>query len=207
MHAALIRTPLVRHLQGAKIWALIFLCVWCASSYRLFDSTHIHTGDFASFLEAMVIQVLLLLVWVGVWAAVEQAFKAYNSVALHICIGAGLLAGDAVLTDLVAPWLFYALAVEWQAWVSDFCSAVLITVALESELTVSLKLRSRSLLGRLSIVAVLLGCFAIYAYAQYQHDERPPAMSLNAHSGGAWIVKKDQPVVDFLNSYFSEKTK
>ena len=206
MHAALIRTPLMRHLQGTKIWALTFLCVWCASSYRVFDSTHIHTGDFASFLEAMVIEVLLLLVWVGVWAAVEQAFKGYNSVALHLCIGAGLLAGDAVLTDLVAPWLFYALAVEWQAWVSDFCSAVLITVALESELTVSLKLRSRSLLGRLSIVAVLLGCFAINAYAQYQHDERPPAMSLNAHPGGAWIVKKDQPVVDFLNSYFSEKT-
>ena len=205
MQAARIPTPLLRHVQGARMWAFIFLCVWCASSYRVFDSTHIYTGDFAAFLEAMVIQVLLLLVWVGVWVAVEQAFKGYHSVALHVCIGAALLAADTVLTGFLAPWLFYALAADWRAWISDLCSAVLMTVAIESELTLSLKSRSRRLLKRLSVVAVLLGCFAIYTYAQYQRDERPPVMSLNAHADAAWVVKPDQPVLSFLNNYFAKK--
>lgn len=203
----LILTHLMRHLQGAKVWALFFFSVWCASSYHLFDSNHIYTGDFAYFLEGMVIKVLLLLVWTSVFVVVEQAFERRNSVALHLCIGSALLAADVILTDLFAPWLFFALGVVWYEWVSELCSVALLTIAIDIELNVSLKSRSRSLLGRLSVVVLLLGCFTIFTFAQYQHDQRPPAMSLNANSSSAWIIKKDTPVVDFLNSYFSEKMK
>lgn len=195
-----------RFLVRTNLWTTLFLAIWFFSSYGLYESTRVYTDDFPAYLQVISVHVLLLMAWVAFWMFIEKSVSGSPRMRVHLCIGAAFLAFDSLITDLTLPWSFYALSVAWQDWVSNFSSLILLCTAIDRAFVASLRSAVWCPWRRCSLNLVVIVCFAILTYAEYQRQDAPPVIVLNAHSQHVPKIVGDQPISEFLDFYFSIKS-